>query len=231
MSPSSFPSGEARLPRALSGFLSGSAVGWLTAAVLGLGAFVILTALLLGHVVLGFDQPLLRAAHGLAVDPLVWRVLSESANIPLVVIGVGIVVVLLYRRRYRDALLVALLLIAITAGSEGVKQLVSRPRPSGTDPNIPGVVYSYPSGHVLEALVIFGIIAIHIARAGASSAVVALVVIMVAVDVTLVGIARVALRAHYPSDVLGSLLAAIGVLGLYGLLSPRQDRRKRDAPT
>ena len=58
-----------------------------------------------------------------------------------------------------------LVLVAVTAGSELVKQLVAAPGPR-VRCLVPGVVYSYPSGHVLEALTIFGIIAILLWRTG-----------------------------------------------------------------
>jgi membrane-associated phospholipid phosphatase len=123
---------------------------------------------------------------------------------------------------------VALVLIAVTAGSEGVKQLVARPRPEGTDPNIPGVVYSYPSGHVLEALTIFGIIASHVVRSRASRLVAILVVVAVLVDAVLVGLSRVVLNAHYPSDAVASFIGGLGVLGVYGLLTHDRSTADRD---
>jgi len=106
---------------------------------------------------------------------------------------------------------------------------VARPRPEGTDPNIPGVVYSYPSGHVLEALTIFGIIVIELARHGAPRLLVAVLAIVVVVDALLVGLSRVVLNAHYPSDALASLLAGAGVLGVYVLLTRRRDHEHPEA--
>jgi membrane-associated phospholipid phosphatase len=50
-----------------------------------------------------------------------------------------------------------------------------------------------------------------------------LVVIAVIVDVALVAVARVALSAHYPSDVLASAFGGAGVLGIYGLLTHHRD--------
>jgi len=200
--------------------IDGHRLAWLAMAVLGLGVFAVFTVILMNHVLLPFDQPLLDAARQWQGYAPVWRVISESANIPLIVIGVGLVAMLFFTKHHREAVLVALVLIAVTAGSEGVKQLVARPRPSGTDPNIPGVVYSFPSGHVLEALTIFGIIAIRIFRSPRSPRVIpALVVLAVIVDVALVAVARVALSAHYPSDVIASAFGGAGVLGIYGLLT------------
>jgi membrane-associated phospholipid phosphatase len=195
-------------------------VAWLVMAVLGLGVFAAITAMLMNHVVFGFDQPLLETARSWQAYAPAWRFISESANIPLIVIGVGLVLVLFFTKHRREAVIVAVVLIAVTAGSEGIKQLVARPRPSGTDPNIPGVVYSFPSGHVLEALTIFGIIAIRIYRSARTPRVIAvLVVVAVIIDAALVAVARVALSAHYPTDVLASAFGGAGVLGIYGLLT------------
>jgi undecaprenyl-diphosphatase len=199
--------------------LDGISIAWLVLAVLGLVAFAAITVEMLNHVVWPFDQPILATVRPWVGDGTIWRVLSESANIPLIVIGVGMVLVLFFTHRRREAVLVALLLIAVTAGSEGIKQLVARPRPEGTDPNIPGVVYSFPSGHVLEALVIFGVIAIHVLRSHLSRVVAAIAVVAVIADAFLVGLSRVVLNAHWPSDAMASLVAGAGVLGIYGLLT------------
>jgi len=207
------------------GAIDGHRFALLVMAVLGLGVFAAFTVLLMNHAVLPFDQSLLDAARQWQGYAPAWRVISESANIPLIVIGVGLVLYLFLTKHRREAVLVALVLIAVTAGSEGIKQLVARPRPSGTDPNIPGVVYSFPSGHVLEALTIFGIIAIRIVRSPRTPRLIAvLVAAAVIIDVLLVGFARVALSAHYPSDVIASMFGGAGVLGIYGLLTHDHDK-------
>jgi undecaprenyl-diphosphatase len=206
-------------------------VAWFLIAAVGLGVFAVMTAILMNHAVLSFDQPLLDTARSWQGFAPAWRIISESANIPLIVIGVGLVGYLFLTKHHREAIIVALVLIAVTAGSEGVKQLVARPRPSGTDPNIPGVVYSFPSGHVLEALTIFGIIAIRIYRSDRTPrAVAALVVLAVIVDVALVAFARVALSAHYPSDVVASVFGGAGVLAIYALLTHEHPHEDAAAP-
>jgi undecaprenyl-diphosphatase len=200
-----------------------AAFGWVAMAILGLGVFAWITILLLGSWTPPFDAPILAAARSWPVDPLVWRIISESANYPLIVIGIGMLIGLFVTNHRREAVLVAILLIAVTAGSEGVKQLVARPRPEGTDPNIPGVVYSYPSGHVLEVLTILGILAIRLVRSRASRLLAGVVVVAVILEAILVGVSRIALDAHYPSDALASLFGAAGVLGVYGLLTRGSD--------
>ncbi len=195
-------------------------VGWLTIALVSLAGLVALTFAVASKVVFPFDLPLLTVAHGWDGNPDVWKAISETANIPLIVIGLGFVVWLFRTKRRREALLVLLMLIAVTAGSEGIKQLTLRPRPeTGTAAGIPGVVYSYPSGHVLEALTILGFVALRLWRSAVALALRLAVVTLVVIDVVLVGIARLALNAHYPTDVLAGVLGAIGALGLYAWLT------------
>jgi undecaprenyl-diphosphatase len=188
---------------------------WPIFAILSLIGFVTLTLALASGVVFPFDRPLVDFVHAWAGPAITWDAVSQSANIPLVVLGVGFVGWLLWHHRYREAFLVIAVLVAVTAGSEGVKQLTARQRPSGNGDGIPGVVYSYPSGHILECLTILGMIALRFWRTSRRRRLATLLVILVVVEVVLVGIARLALQEHYPTDLLGGILGGIGALGLY----------------
>ncbi len=200
--------------------------GWPFLATVGLGGFAIMTWLVASKFVFPFDQPLLDAAAGLGQYMVAWRDLSDSANYPLIVIGVAIVLFLLFTKRRAEALVVIGVLAAVTAGSEAVKELVARPRPPGFDNNVAGVVYSYPSGHVLEALTIYGIIAVLLWRSSAPRVIRVVVPILFAIVVAMVAVARVAVAAHFPSDVLASLFGGIGALAIFALLTGALARRR-----
>ena len=192
-----------------------SNVGWLLIALVSLVGFVVLTVAVASRVAFPFDQSLLAAARSWSGWKVLWQVISESANIPLIVIGLGFVVWLFVTKRRREALLVLLMLAAVTAGSEAVKQFVGRDRPSGTGDGIPGVVYSYPSGHELEVVSILGIVAVRIWRTSRLLVLRLGLAILVAIEALLVAIARLALNTHYPTDILAGLLGGIGALSLY----------------
>jgi undecaprenyl-diphosphatase len=196
-----------------------AAAAWLVIALLSLVGFTLLTVAVAGGVAMPFDQSLLALAQTWAGWAVLWNVISQSANIPLIVIGLGFVLWLFLTKRRREAALVLVVLVAVTAGSEAIKQLVARPRPSGNGDGIPGVVFSYPSGHVLEVLTILGIVAIRFWRTSYPLRLRWALVVVVAIEVILVGFARLALNEHYPSDLLGGFLAAIGALGLYAWLT------------
>ena len=189
---------------------------WLFLALASLAGFVLLTAAVASRVVFPFDQSLLALAHSWDGQPDIWKAITETANIPLIVIGLGFVSWLFLTKRRREAILVLVMLAAVTVGSEAVKQLTLRPRPvAGTAAGIPGVIYSYPSGHVLEALTILGFVTLRVWRSARPLVLRVAVAIAVAVEVVLVGIARLVLEAHYPTDILAGVLAGIGALGLY----------------
>jgi undecaprenyl-diphosphatase len=192
---------------------------WLLLAILGFVAFAIVTGLVAARVTFWFDQPLLDLMRNLGGLAPLWNFISDASNYPMIAVGVGIVLWLLRAHRRREALLVIVVLAAATAGSELVKLLIARPRPAQT--LVEGVVYSYPSGHVLEALSIFGIIGLLIWRSASPRWLRVGVNLVFGVLVVLVGIARIALAAHYPSDVLGGAIVGIAVLATFAWLTSR----------
>src|SRR5436305_9229020 len=73
---------------AARGGIDRTVLGWLVLVIGGLGGFLLMTVLMLQHVAWSFDQPILDQVRPWAGDGTIWRVISESANIPLIVIGV-----------------------------------------------------------------------------------------------------------------------------------------------
>lgn len=196
-------------------------------AALGIAGFAVLTWLVATSASIPFDAPLRDLALQWKAYASLWSLLSDAANLPLIAIGVGIVLWLLLKRQFREAIVVAVLLGVVTAGSEAVKQLVHRPRPPASDAHVIGVVYSFPSGHVLEAMTILGIVAILVWRSQLPSIVRVAVAVAVAVFVVAVAVARVAIDAHYPSDVLAGFFGAAAALAIYVLLT--RNRRAHQA--
>lgn len=191
------------------------AIAWLAVAIVSLLGLTALTVVSASQGLLPFDRPLLGVAITWTGWNAVWQFFSFFGNLPMIPIAIGIVLWLLTVHRRREAILVIVLFAVATAGQEGLKALVARPRPLGSAPGIPGSVYSYPSGHALEDLVILGLIALNVWRRSTVTWLRIAVAATVALEVTLVCIARVALELHYPSDDLAGLLGGFGILGLY----------------
>jgi membrane-associated phospholipid phosphatase len=150
------------------------------------------------------DWSLLNAAHDIAVKHPVWvgfwDVVSFSLGpVPLRVLGTVAAVAALVKRELRAALV--LLACAPLSGlvTLAAKGLVNRPRPSTMLVAAPSS--SFPSGHALEAtsalLALLVFLLPMLSRAMGRVA-----MGLTALSLLLVGISRVALNVHYPSDVL-----------------------------
>jgi undecaprenyl-diphosphatase len=191
------------------------ATGWLSLALTSFAGAILLTLLMLAHVDIPFDKALLALASSWGALDLLWNVLSEMGNYPMIPLGLGFVVWLWWTDHRREAVLVAIILAAATVGSESVKAIVARDRPTGPVPGIPGVVYSYPSGHALEDVMILGMLSVRLWRSEQAQWLKVGFAMLSTVLCLVIGVARVALNVHYPSDILGGFLGGLTCLGWY----------------
>src|SRR6185503_15681972 len=88
------------------------ATGWLAITLLSLAGAIVLTLLMLGHVEIPYDKALLALATSWGALDLLWNVLSEMGNYPMIPIGLGFVVWLWWTDHRREAVLVAIILAA-----------------------------------------------------------------------------------------------------------------------
>ena len=123
---------------------------------------------------------------------------SGAVLIPLNVLLAAV----LWRLRYRRPLLVAGLTLASAAAEGVIKWLVHRPRPKD-------VGFGFPSGHVMGAIVFLGLIVYLLWRARRGHGVACLAAAVGVVIVAAIGVSRVYVNAHWPSDVAGGGAAGL----------------------
>lgn len=120
----------------------------------------------------------------------------------------GALLALLGRRRELVAL--ALAVGATQAVVAAVKLLVARPRPPRTDALVEAAGYAFPSGHAATAATLYGVLALA-AATGLRGRLRAAVLALLGALVVAIGLTRIYLGAHYPSDVLAGWLVGAAI--------------------
>jgi len=165
--------------------------------------------------VIPFDQPILLFARDMAHDGFdrVFLFFSQIGYARGVVpADIGLVLVLLALRRWREGLFAAV----ATGGSAllnlGSKRLFARDRPGLWESIAPETTYSFPSGHAMGSMTLALVLVLLAWPTRARWWVVG----AMALFVPMVGLSRVYLGVHYPSDILaGWAAAAIWTVGAY----------------
>ncbi len=194
-----------------------------------------------------FDRTLLlafRTPNDLST-PIGPRWLQESARdvtalggftVLTLVTAVAFAILMLLGRRTQAWILAGAVVLAQVL-AEVIKALVHRPRPNLVPQH--DLVYStsFPSGHAVMSPVVYLTLAAIIAAGQPRVAIKTILVTGAAVLVVLIGVSRVYLGVHWPSDVLaGWTLGATIALAAWVLLfksAPRRDgdaKIKADAP-
>lgn len=179
---------------------------WLAAVV----AAATLTALALFEVYPPGDVPLARNVQAVELPGigLLSDVLYYSGLSPMFQLIALAVAILLLRRGHR---LLALFMIVAALARFLVffpKELVGRPRPTALliDVTEQAQGFSFPSGHVLGAVLLWGFVFFAAERLVASTRARRWVQAGSLAIIALMGLQRVYVGAHWPSDVLGAYL-------------------------
>ncbi|MGD6956097.1 phosphatase PAP2 family protein [Rossellomorea aquimaris] len=124
----------------------------------------------------------------------------------ITIFAISVVVILLFLKKYPLALFVG---ITITTGAGFnwlLKWIFKRERPD-IEALIEQGGYSFPSGHSMSSFIFYGTLAFILFRALDHKRYKWASVIVVSFLVLLIGLSRVYLGVHYPSDILGGFTA------------------------
>ncbi len=151
-----------------------------------------------------------------------------SAKGVAVIAGAAVLIGILLRR-WRDALMVIASLAAGTAFFSIVKLIIRRPRPPLYDTRIVQGGFSFPSGHATMAAVLYATFAVILIRSARTFWLRLLIALCATLAVLWIGLSRVYLGVHYPSDVLAGWAAGI-LWALLALAVSRLWQPKNTAP-
>jgi undecaprenyl-diphosphatase len=198
-----------------TGPLVGAALGiGLLAAAVALAVFVWLGYHIRSGEPTGFDlaaRAWVRSLETPRLSAVMWGASVYGAPVRLLPLGLVAAAVFLLRGWRRGAVLVLVTLAGAAVLDLGLKQLFARARPQAFFDYYPAPrSFSFPSGHALFAVCFFGGIVVLLSHRlrGALAQVLAWVIALVLI--VLIGVSRVYLGVHYPTDVIGGF--AVGIV-------------------
>lgn len=205
----------------------------LVAGLVAVAALAILTVAATTGATAGIDLALLEIVR----DPGLREPLGAlgtvtalgSTEAVAVIAGVTVLIGLATGRARLGALGAASMVLAIIANTV-LKNVVARARPELIDAGVAANGFSFPSGHAMLSAVAYGILAIIVWRSTLAGGRRAIGVGGLAVLIVLVGISRVYLGVHFPTDVLGGWIAG-GLLVLAFAVVSREEPAARDPST
>ncbi|MCH4123541.1 MAG: phosphatase PAP2 family protein [Levilactobacillus sp.] len=139
----------------------------------------------------GVTQTIIGITHSGDPKPVTWVTLL-------------LVAILVIARRYRGALFLAFnVLVWAGIGNSLIKHLVQRPRPT-VNRLVAASSYSFPSGHSITAMLLWGSLIVLLGwslrqRPWRRR----LVVVVLSLWIVCIGLSRIYVGVHYPTDVLG----------------------------
>jgi undecaprenyl-diphosphatase len=159
----------------------------------------------------GLDNAVIRVVQGMQ-SPWLTGVMKFftfiGAGLPAIVISTVIMIILYFFFRHRRELL---LFVWVGAGSAllnlALKLIFHRPRPE-LHRIINTTGYSFPSGHAMAAFSLYGVVAYLIWRHIRTRWGRGIFLLFSAVMIVAIGVSRIYLGVHYPSDVLGGYMAS-----------------------
>lgn len=138
-----------------------------------------------------------------------------SGAIISVIVVITVALLLLVRRR-----LLAYLFAGASLGAWGImallKEVFGRPRPDIITPSGMAAGHSFPSGHALIATAVFVLLGMLLSRVLEPKRLRWSVILIAAVLALLVGLTRVYLGVHFPTDVLAGWTAGLAWASLCG---------------
>ena len=159
---------------------------------------------------LRIDQPVSEWVRGWGGQPSLAKVVTRLGSPVFAVAGGVVAFAVLWRRCRAAALTLGSLVAAALTVDIVIKVIVDRPRPP--NPAVNTEFGSFPSGHVIHAVVIFGLVPFLLWVLTHRSELLRLGFVVFAVVVLSVALSRVRLGAHWPSDVIVSFFIGASLL-------------------
>lgn len=175
---------------------------------LSLASFLYFTDEVMESEFLVFDAAVTQAVHAWrspSMTYLMMEVTTLGSGVHILIMSlVGII--FLIKKHKKESILFSLALIIGILINGALKTIIQRPRPL-EDALIVEKMSSFPSGHAMNAFIFFSLLSYFSYHFFKNKSVTIIITAFSCLCITLVGVSRVYLGVHHPTDVIAGYLA------------------------
>ena len=170
----------------------------------------------------GFDRAVIEVVRSDATrtffSPMRWITEMGSTEAVTLVAGITLLVGVLVGP-WRHGAIGALTIALASVGNQGLKAFVARSRPDLLEPIVVEHGFSFPSGHAILSMVAYGVLGVLIMRSRLPLPARRIIAGILGVLILVIGISRVWLGVHFPTDVLAGWTAGAVIVLVYARLT------------
>lgn len=174
--------------------------------------FIITTLLVITKNISFFDEFIYNIVCKLRKSNTIDMALKLITKIGNVLPTIMIVIILLIILKKEYKILISATEIITISINQLLKHIIQRERPPLIERLIEEKGFSYPSGHAMMALCLYGTLIYIILREVKNKKIKIVLITLLSILILLIGLSRIYVRVHYPSDVLGGFLLTIPIL-------------------
>lgn len=174
--------------------------------------FIIWTILVVTNSLTLFDDKIYQFIISFQNETLtsIMKVITSFAN-PLTIVSLCLASLLSLIWKYKASIYLIIVTIISTVFNFLTKNIVLRNRPDHSR-LIEETGYSFPSGHAMGSIAFYGFIIFLLSKSKINKNLKIFLSIIIGLTIFLIGISRIYVGVHYPSDIIGGFLLGYIIL-------------------
>lgn len=174
--------------------------------------FIIWTILVITNSLTLFDDKIYQFIISFQNDTLtnIMKVITSFAN-PLTIVSLCLASLLSLIWKYKASIYLIIITIISTVFNFLTKNIVLRTRPDHLR-LIEETGYSFPSGHAMGSITFYGFIIFLLSKSKINKYLKTFLSVIIGLTIFLIGISRIYVGVHYPSDIIGGFLLGYIIL-------------------
>ncbi len=173
--------------------------------------FIVVMILVLTNNTKTFDESIYNFLYSLrstGMDLFMKTITQFGNTIPVIIITLLIMILL---SKKKDMFLVGFNTIITVSSNQILKHIICRPRPSHLRLISEGG-YSFPSGHAMISICLYGLLIYLVNKFIKNKILKVLLTVLLMLIIICIGLSRIYVGVHYPSDILGGYLLSLAIL-------------------